>query len=204
MSPLEQVRQTCRAVAGRARYVWIDRERIPAYAASLPLELAEHPEHDPESHYLGHGDDTVAFFLTLDAINFGSGYFPHLSKRPIPPCGGTMSGYFTVASSLTDRFRAHGPWAASDLATLSADDCTSILNQDPDNAPIRELMGLFSQALNDLGQYLVDRFEGSFVGLVEAAQGSAERLVELLIAMGPVGGRRPGLGLWRAGAGQVR
>jgi len=38
----------------------------------------------------------VAFFLTLDAINFGSGYFPHLGKRP------GMSGYFTAAASLTD------------------------------------------------------------------------------------------------------
>ena len=64
-SPLERVRQTCRAVAERAQYVQIDWERIPTYAASLPLEWVEHPEHDPDSHYLGHGDDTVAFFLTL-------------------------------------------------------------------------------------------------------------------------------------------
>ncbi|MEZ5167114.1 MAG: hypothetical protein R2695_11730 [Acidimicrobiales bacterium] len=32
--------------------------------------------------------------LSLDAINFGSGYFPYLRKRP------GMSGYHTVASSL--------------------------------------------------------------------------------------------------------
>lgn len=189
MSPLDRVRRTCRAVAERARYVRIDRKRIPAYAASLPIELAEHPEHDSDSHYLGHGDDTVAFFLTLDAINFGSGYFPHLRKRPSPPCGrfvrreGTMSGYFTIASSLNDRFRAHGAFSASELATLSAGDCTSIFGQDPENAPIQELMWLFSRALNDLGQYLMDRFDGSFMGLVATAQGAAGRLVELLIEM---------------------
>jgi hypothetical protein len=57
------------------------------------------------------------------------------------------------------------------------------MNQDPDNAPIGELMGLFCRALNDLGRYLLTRFDGSFVGLVEAAERSAERLVALLIEM---------------------
>ena len=193
VSLLERVRQTCRAVAERAAYVQIDVDRIPRYAASLPLDRLEHAEHDPDSHYLGHGDDTVAFFLTLDAINFGSGYFPHLRKRPIPASRHsvgrrsvgrrTMSGYFTVASALNDHFRTRGPFSAIELARLSAQACTRIMGQDPDNVPVQELMALFSRALNDLGQFLLDRFEGNFVRLVEAAQGSAERLVELLIEM---------------------
>jgi hypothetical protein len=157
--------------------VQIDVDRIPGYAASLPLDLVEHPEHEPESHYLGHGDDTVAFFLTLDAINFGSGYFPHLRKRP------GMSGYFTVASSLNDHYRAHGPLSADELARLGAQDCAIIFGQDVASAPAYELMGLFSRALNDLGRYLLVRFDGSFVGLVEAAERSAERLAALLIEM---------------------
>ena len=40
--------------------------------------------------------------LVLDSINFGSGWFPTLRKRP------GMSGYFTVASSLTDFWRVVG------------------------------------------------------------------------------------------------
>ena len=43
--------------------------------------------------------------LVLDSINFGSGWFPTLRKRP------GMSGYFTVASSL-DRFLAVVRWVA--------------------------------------------------------------------------------------------
>ncbi len=58
----------------------INREVLPAFAASLPLELIRAPEIDPQFHYLGQGDGTVAFYLTLDTINFGSGYFPHLRK----------------------------------------------------------------------------------------------------------------------------
>jgi len=177
VSLLERVRERCRAVAERATLVQIDVDRISSYTASLPLDLVEHPEHDPGSHYLGHGDDTVAFFLTLDAINFGSGYFPHLHKRP------GKSGYFTLAGSLSDAFRERGPFSARQLTRLSVEDCTSIFGQDADNLPIRELMGLFSQALNDLGRYLLDRFDGSCVRLVETADRSAEGLVELLIEM---------------------
>ena len=44
-------------------------------------------------------------------------------------------------------------------------------------------MGLFAQALNDLGAYVDTRFGGSFRGLVSAAEGSAERLVSLLAEM---------------------
>jgi hypothetical protein len=62
----------------------------------LPLEQAAFPVLDPEHHYFGAADDTVAFLLTLDAINFGSGYFPLFRKRP------GMSGYFTVAASLAE------------------------------------------------------------------------------------------------------
>src|SRR5262249_41673103 len=118
MSPTERVRTACRAVAERARFVHIARDRIPEYAASLPLERIARPQHGAQSHYLGHGDDTVAFFLTLDAINFGSGYFPHLRKRP------GMSGYFTIASSLNDYYLAHGPLAPDDLTRLTLADCT--------------------------------------------------------------------------------
>ena len=95
-SPTQQVCTACKAVADGANFVRIERDLAPSYAVSLPLEQATAPQLDPNRHYFGNPYDTVAFFLTLDAINFGSGYFPHLGKRP------GMSGYFTAAASLTD------------------------------------------------------------------------------------------------------
>ncbi len=174
---LEQVRSSCQWVAERAVHVRIHQERIASYAQSLPLEQLARPQHDAASHYLGRGDDTVAFFVTLDSINFGSGYFPHLRKRP------GMSGYFTVASSLRDHFEEHGPFRAQKLMQLTRADCTQIFGQDLDNEPIGVLMELFARALNDLGRYLLDRFAGSSVALVNEAARSAERLVELLAEM---------------------
>nr|MBC7245295.1 hypothetical protein [Chloroflexota bacterium] len=177
ISLLEQVRTNCQSVAMRARHVHINYDLLPSYAVSLPLEQVAQPQHDANSHFLGHGDDTVAFFLTLDTINFGSGYFPHLLKRP------GMSGYFTIASALNNYFMMHGPFSAAELTQLTAVDCMQIFGQEPDNAPIRELMHLFATALNDLGRYLLHRFDGSFIQLINSAGASAERLVQLLTAM---------------------
>ena len=179
----EQVRAGCKAVAEKAIHVRINYDLIPRYVASppvadsLPVQEAIYPHIDPQSHYLEGGNDTVAFIVTLDSINFGSGYFPHLHKRP------GMSGYFTIASALNDYFKKHGPISANELRDITIEDCTKIFNQDLNNRPVHELMQLFTTALNDLGRYLLGNFNGSFVSLVESANSSADRLVQLLIKM---------------------
>lgn len=132
------------------------------------------PQLDPDSHYLGKKEDTAAFVLTLNSINFGSGYFPHLHKRP------GMSGYFTIASSLNDIYKNHGPLSAERLADITVEECTRIFDQDPGNKIIRELMQHFAKALNDLGRFLLVRFEGSSPKLLESAESSAGRLAQLL------------------------
>ncbi|MCA1644300.1 MAG: queuosine salvage family protein [Chloroflexi bacterium] len=178
MRLLEEVRATAAAVATSARYVRVQASAIEAYAATLPVQMAQSPELDPATHYTGASDATLAFVVTLDAINFGSGYFPKLTKRP------GLSGYFTVAASLKECYEARGPLTADRLATLRASECARIFGQVDNAEPaIAELMALFSRALNDLGRYIADRFGGSFRALVDASAGSAERLVEVLVEM---------------------
>ena len=174
---LDQIRTSCAAVADRATSVRIDDRHIAPYAGALPLDQIGQSELDPRYHYLGQPEETVAFVLALDSINFGSGYFPHLRKRE------GLSGYFTVAASLTDRFRARGPFSPRELVVLTPDDCAALFGQRADGGAVDELMGLFARSLNDLGRYVSERFDGRFVGLVEAAGGSAERLVGLLAEM---------------------
>jgi len=177
MNPIEDVRNTAREVAAEAEYVRIGLSGLESYAKSLPLDRIQAPELDTLHHYTGRPVDTVAFILTLDAVNFGSGYFPHLRKRP------GLSGYFTVATSLTESFRARGPFHAEELSRITAEGCAAIFGQVMDGSPASELMGLFAKAWNDLGQYLLARFGGRFERLVDAADHSAARLVELLAAM---------------------
>src|SRR5258708_33127790 len=178
MGLLDEVRANAERVATSAGYVKVRTEAIEAYAASLPLGELANPELDAATHYLGAPEATLAYVVTLDAINFGSGYFSKLTKRA------GLSGYFTVAASLKDVYEADGPLSAKQLQVLSASECAWIFGQ-ADNADpaVAELMGLFSQALQDLGNCVADRFGGSFRALVDDARGSAERLVSVLNEM---------------------
>ena len=168
------IRRSCCKVANRAKRVRIDDNHITAYAASLPLDKVAKPQLDPNCHYLGRKEDTVNFLLILDTINFGSGYFPHLRKRP------GMSGYFTMASALHDAYVAQGPLSAQQLAEISVEECIRMFDQNPDNKVARELMQHFSVALNDLGRFVLKRFNGSFTELIDSVESSAARLVQLL------------------------
>ncbi len=172
-----RIRERCKAVAEEASFVRIRHDRIASYAASLPLDRATNAELDPKCHYLGHGEGTTAFIVTLDTINFGSGFFPYLRKRP------GMSGYFTVATSLKEFYDREGPLSAGRLSVITALECAEMLGQDLTALPVQELMGLFAKALKDLGRLLVDSFQGSFAALVESAGHSAEELVILLSRM---------------------
>jgi hypothetical protein len=173
MGALDNVRAHAASIASAARFVRIQEQAIEAYAASLPVAAAQAPELDPATHYLGEPEATLAYVVTLDAINFGSGYFPHLTKRP------EMSGYFTVAVSLKDAW----PLSVDDLQRLSGADCGRIFGQANPDESVNELMGLFARALNELGQYVANQFGGSFPKLVAAADAEAERLVGVLSEM---------------------
>ena len=158
---LDQVRASCAAIAAEARHVRIDLDRLGAIEPGPPTVL------DPERHYLeGSREEVVAYLLTLDAINFGSGWFPTLRKRP------GMSGYYTVASALADRFRSHGRWSGGELRGLEAEAVAGVLGQDPGH----ELMSLYAQALRQLGRFLGQRAPVDLVG------DSAEALAEDLAA----------------------
>ena len=174
---LSEIREQCRVVAQKASFVRIAEARIAPYAEALPLDLAIHAELDPQTHFVGQAEGTLSFFVVLDAINFGSGYFPHLHKIA------NKSGYFTIAAGLTDHYREKGPLSARQLADITPTDCARIFQQAPNNPPIAELMRLFAAAWNDLGEWLLRRFDGSFRGLIESAAGSAEQLVIELYEM---------------------
>ena len=138
-------------------------------ADSAPsLDQTHLPSLDPERHYLEGDRASVASYLfTLDTINFGSGWFPTFRKRP------GCSGYFTVAWALADHFRAHGPWSNAELRALEASDVAAVLGQDTGHS----LMGLYAEALRDLGRFMGER---TALDLVAEADRSAERLATLL------------------------
>ena len=99
----DEVRAHCTAVAAGARSVTIDQAVLAAYDVQPGAYI------DPELHALDGDAETVARgLLTLDAINFGSGWFPTLRKDP------GRSGYATIARALKE----HGPWSNEELSTI--------------------------------------------------------------------------------------
>ena len=170
----DRIRTSCAAVAAQSTHVTIDETQIAPFADRLDLEL---PPNDPGQRPLGQAESTAAFVMSLDAINFGSGYFPHLQKRP------GMSGYHTIAASLRDFVADTGAITAARLGDLTLDDAAAIFNQILDGGPAHELMELFITALHDLAAFVDRTGDGTFLSVIEAADGSAAALVEMLDEM---------------------
>ena len=152
------MRASCAQIAAHARSVSIDLDALAG------LEPGPAPALDPVRHYLeGSRAEVAAYLLTLDAVNFGSGWFPTLRKRA------GSSGYFTVAWALADRFRAHGPWTPAQLRALRTDEVAETLGQPRDH----ELMALYAQALRALGRFLGER---DALAVARGARGSGQAL----------------------------
>ncbi|MGH0030160.1 MAG: queuosine salvage family protein [Myxococcota bacterium] len=171
-----RVRRACARVASRARHVRIDAGGLADFVRRMAEDPEPAPTVDPAHLALDDASSTLAFVVTLDAVNFGSGWFPVLAKRP------GCSGYRTVATALRERFLREGPWSAAELSALDREDCARVFGQDA-AGPAGELMEHFARGLRDLGALLARRFDGSFAALVGSAGGSAAALVETLAEM---------------------
>jgi hypothetical protein len=169
----DHVRRHCAQLAADATSVRIDHERLGAYDPGGGHEVSD-PGLDPVRHYLeGTPADVAMYTLALDTINFGSGWFPTLRKRVDPASGRSVSGYFTIAWNLADRFRVDGAFTNADLRAMRTEDLAAILGQPADH----ELMSLYAQALRELGRFLGER---SVLDVVAIAGGSADRLAAIL------------------------
>jgi hypothetical protein len=161
----DDIRAACARVAARARSVRIVPDAIEPYAATLPAESPPAPDLAPGAT----DEERAAFGLQLNAVNFGSGWFPTLRKPP------GRSGFRTVEAGL----KARGPWTAAALTQVDAAEAAAAFGQDPDH----ELMALFARALRELGEHVTADHGGAFLGLARAGSGSAVALAEHLAAL---------------------
>jgi hypothetical protein len=166
MSLPDEVRAACARVAAAARSVRIVDAAIPAYARTLPAESPPAPDLAP-----GAGDEErAAVGLQLNAVNFGSGWFPTLRKNA------GRSGFRTVEAGLKE----HQPWSAEALTRVDAAEAAAAFGgQDPGH----ELMTLFARALNELGDHVLAAHGGSFLALARCGRGSAVALAEHLAGL---------------------
>jgi hypothetical protein len=162
MALTDDVRTACARVAARARQVRIVVAAIEPYARALPAGPSPAPDLRP-----GAPDEArAAYSLQLNAINFGSGWFPTLLKPP------GLSGFRTVEAAL----RRRGPWSVPELPQVRAEDVAQVMGQDPEH----ELMALFARALREIGAHVDSEHSGSFLALARSGEGSALALAEQL------------------------
>jgi hypothetical protein len=141
----DNVRAHCAEIASGSRHVRIVDAAIEPYARSLPAAPAPRAPVTDERE--------AAFLLQLNAINFGSGWFPTLRKPP------GLSGFRTVEAGL----KAHGPYTRDELRAMTPARIATALGQDPRH----ELMALFAAALRELGEQLGSVPEGDAVEVAE-------------------------------------
>ncbi len=152
----DEIRRACARVAERAKQVRIEPAGLAGLAQRLASDPPPAPLLDPAHHALADPAHRLAYVITLDAINFGSGWFPVLRKRP------GCSGYFTLATALKERFERSGALTASELVRIDAPQLATLLGQDASHPEVRELLEHFARALRDLGVLLATSHGGSF------------------------------------------
>jgi hypothetical protein len=156
----DEVRRHCAAVADSARWVRIDVGETVPEPGTAGL--------DPTVHLLDAPPEEVArYVLVMDAVNFGSGWFPTLAPYGEPATD-------AIARRLTAHARRRGgTWTAAELTALDADAVGDVIEQDPRH----ELVVLYARALNQLGTWLGDR---SALAVIGDAGGSADRFAAML------------------------
>jgi hypothetical protein len=159
----DEVRRSCAEIAGSARWIGIDAGAAAPSPGVAGLDPELHPLEAPP-------EELARYVLMLDAVNFGSGWFDTLRT----PAG--ESGTAAVTRRLTAHARARGgTWSAREMRGLDAEAVARVLEQDPRH----ELMGLYAEALRQLGGWLGDR---AALDVVAEAGGSADRLARMLAA----------------------
>ena len=175
-SIFSNIRESCKYVAEKARWVTVDYDRILQYPEQLLIGERPSFNHTEEHHLLHKGEDTLRFFVILDSINFGSGYFPFLDKDT------GVSGYFTIAKRLKEYCEEMGVPDARFLASVGKETCSKIFTQEITSVHMDELMSLFALALSDLGSWAEECYDGDLLGFLRTAK-SADEAVNLLVQM---------------------
>ena len=169
-----RLRTAAASVADRATTVRIDRDAVDRLASTL---VPDDPPLLPEEVPGGDDEAMAAEVVAWNAVNFGSGWFPELRKRP------GLSGARSLAESLADHVAAAGPPTADWLARGRRGDVRGGVRPAAPRAGRRPARAVRPTAWRDLGTLLADRFDGSSAELVRSAGGSAAALVDVLGAM---------------------
>ena len=169
----DRVRAGVAALAERAELVRIDEEALDLLAASLDPTA---PEPFPEERWTGTPEDRAMGVVAWNAVNFGSGWFPHVVKIP------GHSGARTMAARWQQHCRRHGVPSARWLVDITVDEVAGIFGQ-PLDTEVRGLLEAFTAAWRELGTHLLEHHDGSAAAMVAGAGGRGAALAAELASL---------------------
>ncbi|MDA8197648.1 MAG: hypothetical protein M0019_10655 [Actinomycetota bacterium] len=175
IKPYELVRQSCAKRAGSLAHLSIDQEAVVRFSekiANLPRDIVGTV--DADMFYL-HDDPSMRIYYVLiaDSINFGSGWFPLLKKTD------GKSGAVSLAIALSKYCKINSIPSPHELRSLTIDDVATIFDQDP-RGEVGQLLDLYRVGLFQLGDFLIERFDGNVMYLLEEANSSAAKFISLI------------------------
>jgi hypothetical protein len=138
----------------------------------------EIPPWNYDYHLFDGGHKTVAYLLILDSINFCFWPNPEAEKWKVQYKSETLSGYYALAASLKKAIESEIPITdAHYLAEINLSTLKQVLGGNGELQLIDERV----QILNELGAFLITKYNGAAHRFVEAAEKSAQKLVDLLV-----------------------
>ncbi len=177
---LLSVLSSCLTVVEQSQYVQIDAAAISHLLNSnSPLEIPVTPQGPALYHYFDGTGVTAEWIFVLDTVNHC--FWPKVGSPlwTVHYGNEALSGYWALAASLKRAIEEKIPIHQAKM--LSALDSQTLAHIFRGSGKIP----LFEERLTNLraaGQVLLDRFQGSFIHVLEEAAGSAVELVHLLAA----------------------
>lgn len=172
-----EVRERAQWVAEQGTLVRIDSRAVARFAENLLSQEMDVPPWDEFHHFRGSDEETVAYLLVLDTLNFCF-WPPRGNERwEVEYQGNWFSGYYALALALKKALEAGFPLADSQaLVGLSMDALQRILS----GRGTLQLMDRRIENIRELGRSLLENFQGKAHELVASAQESAVALVRIL------------------------
>ena len=171
-----EVLETSRIVANKSGLVSIDERAVEDLCKTWVEKGVGAPPWDSFHHFKGAPEDTIAYFLVLDALNFCFWPPPGKPRWEIEYESRRFSGYYALSVSIKRAIGSGIPITKTDfLANITLEDLKRVLRGQGELQLLKERV----EILRELGQVLLDEYHGEASRFLEAAENSAMALVYL-------------------------
>ncbi len=167
-------------VHAKATHVRINEAQLASFADALPSKPPGNVL-DVTHHFIGPPEETASYILTLDSINFGSGYKPLLMKEGWKTVNGSL--YFTLSTRLKEYFERRGPLSARALTEITPAQVAALLGLDNSKPSSAKFSDICAANLHETGALIENSYGGRFLNLIDSADGSAAQFVSVLSSL---------------------